>query len=70
MKKTENLKKLRESLPKDYAALIESKTKLSQSTIYKVMAGQRKNAAIINAAIEIANEQKFMLAARACRGSP
>ena len=57
----EDLKKLRELLPKDFAAQIESKTGLSPSTIYKVIAGERNNSKIIDAAIVLAKEQKTKL---------
>jgi hypothetical protein len=57
----EELKKLRESLPKDFASQIESKTGLSPSTIYKVIAGERNNTKIIDAAIDLAKEQKIKL---------
>ncbi len=57
----EDLKKLRDLLPKDFAVQIETTTGFSPSTIYKVIAGERSNPKIIDAAIVLAKEQKTKL---------
>ena len=54
----EDLKKLRDLLPKDFAVQIETTTGFSPSTIYKVLNGKRNNNEIIDAAISLAKEQK------------
>lgn len=64
-----DLKKLRDSLPSNYAELLETKLEkklgkekgLSKSTIYSVMNGVRHNSVIIDAAIELARETKEKL---------
>ena len=55
------LKKLRESLPDDYASLISLQTGLSKSLIYKVIQGSMANMKVIDAAIELAVSTKEKL---------
>lgn len=56
-----DLKKLRDSLPSNYAELLENKTEFSKSTIYSVMNGVRNNSVIIDAAIDLARDTKEKL---------
>lgn len=56
-----DLKKLRDSLPSNYAELLEKKIGFSKSTIYSVMNGVRNNMEIIDAAIELARDTKEKL---------
>lgn len=55
------LRKLRKKLPANYAQQIKDSTGLSLSLIYKVIAGQRYNQAIIEAAYQVANELKMSI---------
>jgi len=52
----EELQKLRDMLPYDYAEIIEHRTGFSKSSIYKNLAGERYNQKIIDAAIILAKE--------------
>ncbi|MDF2851663.1 MAG: hypothetical protein K0S31_2348 [Sphingobacterium multivorum] len=52
------LEKLRKKLPKDYKESISKETGFSESYIYYVITGKRKNEVIIKAAIELAKKSQ------------
>lgn len=52
----ENLKTLRERLPKGYAQTLSESLNLSKRAIYAVMHGERNNQKIIDAASLLADE--------------
>ncbi len=55
------LLKLRNKLPKDYKETLSKETGFSESYIYHVVTGKRKNEIIINAAIELAKQSQSRL---------
>ncbi len=53
---TDTFKKLKEKLPRGYAKTIANKLDISESTVRKVLNGQRNNLNVIEAAIELAKK--------------
>ena len=62
---TEQLQKLRESLPKKHLDILSKRTGFSTVYIWQVLNGERNNNVIIDAAIELAKEEKANLELRA-----
>ncbi len=52
----DTLKKLKEKLPRGYAKKIANKLNISESTVRKVINGQRNNFNVIVVALELAKE--------------
>lgn len=50
------LKLLRDKLPKKYAETLSKTTGLSKSLVYAVLAGNRENETIFDAAMKLAND--------------
>jgi hypothetical protein len=52
------LEKLKSSLPNDHLTILNKRTGFSKTYIYQVLNGERSNIAIIDAAIDLAEETK------------
>ena len=57
----EQLSKLRKNLPSRYILILTKRTNFSQSTIYKVLHGERENHEVMTAAINLASEHQTKL---------
>jgi hypothetical protein len=55
---TNELEKLKSALPANYIDILSVRTEFSRSYVCQVINGERKNFEIIDAAIELAKEEK------------